>query len=350
MKSYAAARMMESLLIPVGALAAGAAMFGIFCAALGSNPFEVAHSIYVAAFAGWYSWQNTLTRSAPLMLCGLCTALPARAGLIVIGNEGAMVMGAVGAITAGLAAPDAPHFPSLLLMAAAGMICGGLWICISAALHHYRGINAVISSLLLNYIAIALLNHLIEGPMRDPASLNNPGTRPLAEAQHLGLLPGSTVHDGLLFGIAACMMSWFLISRTTFGFAAKVVGGNPRAAQLCGLGIGRVVLILSFLGGACAGLAGMVEVAAVQGRANASVNAGYGYVGILVAFLARHHPAGVLAVSLLLGGLMASGGMLQRAHDLPDAAVLVLQGILFLVILWSETLHGRWSQRRLRAS
>jgi simple sugar transport system permease protein len=202
----------------------------------------------------------------------------------------------------------------------------------------------------LNYIAIALLNHLIEGPMRDPASLNNPGTRPLAAAQHLGVIPGSMVHDGLLFGVIACLAAWFLLSRTTFGFAAKVVRGNPRAAQLGGLPIGRVLLTLSFLGGACAGLAGMVEVAAVQGRANASVNAGYGYVGILVAFLARQNPAGVLVVSVLLGGLMASGGMLQRAQNLPDAAVLVLQGLLFLVILWSETLYGRWSERRLRAS
>ncbi len=350
MRSYAAARLMEALLIPVAALAIGAALFGIFCAALGSNPFAVFYSIYRAAFADWYSWQNTLVRAAPLMLCGLCTALPARAGLIVIGNEGAMVVGAIGAVAAGLAVPHAPHLTSLLLMASAGMLAGGSWICIAAALQQYRGVNAVISSLLLNYIAIALLNHLIEGPMRDPASLNNPSTRPLADAQHLGMIPGSTVNDGLLFGIVACLAAWFLLSRTTFGFAAKVVGGNLRAAQLCGLGIGRLLLTLSFLGGACAGLAGMVEVAAVQGRANGSVNAGYGYAGILVAFLARQNPAGVLVVSLLLGGLMASGGMLQRAQNLPDAAVLVLQGMLFLVILWSETLYGRWSERRLRAS
>jgi simple sugar transport system permease protein len=261
-----------------------------------------------------------------------------------------MVMGSVGAIAAGLAVPDAGHLTSLTVMALAGMIAGGAWICIAAALHQYRGVNAVISSLLLNYIAIALLNHLIEGPMRDPASLNNPGTRPLADIQHLGLIPGSRVHDGLLFGILACAIAWFLLSRTSFGFSAKVVAGNIRAAQLGGLPIGKILLTLSFLGGACAGLAGMVEVAAVQGRANASVNAGYGYVGILVAFLARQNPAAVLVVSLLLGGLMASGGMLQRAHNLPDAAVLVLQGTLFLLILWSETLQGRWSERRLRAS
>lgn len=350
MLAYKPARIIEALVIPMGALSAGAALFGLFCAALGENGFAVFHSIYRAAFADWYSWQNTLTRAAPLLLCGLCTAMPARAGLIIIGNEGAMVMGAIGAVSAGLAVPEAPHLTSIVLMAAAGMICGGLWICIATSLHHFRGVNAVISSLLLNYIAIALLNHLIEGPMRDPASLNNPSTRPLAAVQQLGLIPGSRVHDGLLFGLVACAAAWFLFSRTAFGFAAKVVGGNIRAARLSGIGIGRVLLILSFLGGACAGLAGMVEVAAVQGRANASVNTGYGYAGILVAFLARHNPAGIVLVSVLLGGIVASGGMLQRAHNLPDAAVMVLQGILFLVILCSEMLYGRWTERRLRAN
>src|SRR5260370_40706928 len=215
------------------------------------------------------------------MVCGLRTARPARAGLIGSGNEGAMVVGAIGAVAAGLAVPHAPHLTSLMLMATAGMLAGGSWICIAAALQQYRGVNAVISSLLLNYIAIALLNHLIEGPMRDPASLNNPSTRPLADAQHLGMIPGSTVNDGLLFGIVACLAAWFLLSRTTFGFAAKVVGGNLRAAQLCGLGIGRLLLTLSFLGGACAGLAGMEEGPAVRGRANGSGNAGYACAGIL---------------------------------------------------------------------
>jgi simple sugar transport system permease protein len=193
----------------------------------------------------------------------------------------------------------------------------------------------------LNYIAITLLNHLIEGPMRDPASLNNPGTRPLAAAQHLGVIPGSMVHDGLLFGVIACLAAWFLLSRTTFGFAAKVVGGNPRAAQLGGLPIGRVLLTLSFLGGACAGVAGMVEVAAVQGRANASVNAGYGYVGILVAFLARQNPRGRargLGVARWLDGQRRNAA--AREESLQDA-VLVLQGLLSLSF-WASV-YGRWS-------
>lgn len=339
----------ERLLLPLAAILATLALFGLFCAAFGANPLSVYGSIYRAAFGSWYSWQNTLVRAAPLLLCGLCTALPARAGVIVIGNEGAVVAGGLGAIAIGLPALALSPWLSLLAMALAAMVCGGLWIGFSVALQHYRGVNAVISGLLLNYIAIALMNQLIEGPLRDPSSLNKPSSYPLTADHRLPYFSGTHVHYGLVFGIAACLVLWFLLERTTAGFAMKIAGGNVRAAKLGGLAVGRLVVTAGFLGGACAGLAGMVEVAAVHGRANESLNAGYGYVGILVAFLARQAPLGVLVVSLLVGGLVASGGMLQRAHDLPDAAITVFEGILFLAILLSETAYGRGWLRPARA-
>jgi simple sugar transport system permease protein len=126
------------------------------------------------------------------------------------------------------------------------------------------------------------------------------------------------------------------------GFALRIVGGNVRAARLAGLPVGILILASCFLGGAAAGLAGMAEVAAVHGSANASLIAGYGYAGILVSFIARHNPLAILPVATLVGGIAASGGMLQRRLDLPDATVLVLQGIAFMVILASETLYGRF--------
>ena len=332
----------ETVLVPLGAMFAGLLVFGIFCAMLGVSPLLVYASIYKAGFGSWYSWQNTLVRASPLLLCGLCTAIPARAGIIVIGNEGAVVVGGLGAIAGGLATLSFPPFLSLTVMVLCAMICGGLWIAFSVALQHYRGVSSVINGLLLSYLAIALMNQLLEGPMRDPSSLNNPASYPLTPDHRLGYFSGTHVHYGLIFGIVACLAAWFLIERTTFGFAMKIAGGNIRAAQLSGLPVGRLVVIAGFLGGACAGVAGMVEVAAVHGRANESLNAGYGYVGILVAFLARQNPIGVMLVSLLVGGLLASGGMLQRAHDLPDATISVLQGILFLFILLSDTVYGRF--------
>jgi len=336
-----ATRQWETVVVPLGAFAAGMLVFGAFCATMGVNPLAVYASIWKAGFGSWYSWQNTLVRASPLLLCGLCTSLPARAGVIVIGNEGAVVVGGLGAIAAGLATLSFPPWICLTAMGLASMVCGGLWIAVSVALQHYRGVSAVISGLLLNYLAIALMNQLIEGPLRDPSSLNNPASYPLTADHRLAYFDGTHVHHGLLFGVAACLAAWFLLERTTFGFSMKISGGNVRAARLVGLPVGRIVVTAAFLGGACAGLAGMVEVAAVHGRANESLNAGYGYVGILVAFLSRQSPLAIVAVSLLVGGLLASGGMLQRAHDLPDAAITVLQGILFLFILLSDTLYGR---------
>jgi ABC-type uncharacterized transport system permease subunit len=156
------------------------------------------------------------------------------------------------------------------------------------------------------------------------------------------------VHWGLVYGIVACLIAYVLMHRTVFGFAARMVGGNVKAAQLAGLRVRRLVLAICFLAGGSAGLAGMVEVAAVHGKANASLVAGYGYSGILVAFIARHNPLAVIPVAVLLGGIRASGGLLQRTVNLPDAAVSVLQGILFIVILASEAFYGRLPSLRLR--
>lgn len=178
--------------------------------------------------------------------------------------------------------------------------------------------------------------------MRDPSSLNKPSTFPLAEVNMLGAIPGTRIHYGLIYGLVACAIAYFLIQRTTFGFAARTAGGNIRAAKIAGLPVGKLTLIICFLAGSCAGLAGMVEVAAIHGRANESLNAGYGYGGILVAFIARHNPLAAALVSILLGGILASGGILQRAYNLPDATILLFQGLVFLVVLYSESLYGKF--------
>jgi simple sugar transport system permease protein len=226
-------------------------------------------------------------------------------------------------------------------MAISAIICGGLWIAFVGAIKYYRGVNETISSLLMNYIAIALLNTLVEGPMRDPASLNKPSSFPLAAVNMLQSIPNSRVHYGLIYGLVACAIGYFLIHRTTFGFAVRTVGGNIRAAKIAGLPVGKLTLIISFLGGSCAGLAGMVEIAAIHGSANASLNSDYGYSGILVAFIARQNPLVAVLVAVLMGGILASGSALQRSFLLPDATVLLFQGIVFLAILFSESLYGR---------
>ncbi len=344
---------LEPILISLAAVLVAMALFGAFLALDGLNPVDVYEEMFRGAFGTWFSFQNTLQRSAPLMLTALCTALPAQLGLIVIGGEGALVVGGVAAAVAGLAMQGASSYVILTSMLLAGAIAGGVWIGLVGALRAYRGVNETISSLLLAYIAIALMNHFVEGPLRDPLSLNKPATRHIGDANMLGPMPGLDVHWGLFYGVLACLFAYVLMKRTVFGFAAAMTGGNLRAALLSGLRVHRLMVLTCFLAGAAAGTAGMVEVAAVHGRANASLVAGYGYAGILVAFVARQNPLGVIPVALLLGGIGASGGLLQRNFNLPDASVNVLQGILFMVILASETLYGRldlWSFARRAAA
>jgi simple sugar transport system permease protein len=341
-------RSLEKALIPCAALAASLLLFGAFVAAAGANPLDVYYDMYRGGFGTWFSFQNTLQRAAPLMLTALCALIPAHLGLIVIGGEGALLLGALGAVIAGRLFGSAPPMVASTLMMLAGGAVGGLWIALSGALRALRGVNETISSLLLNYIAIALFNHLVEGPLRDPASLNKPSTFPIADASAIGNIPGMDVHWGLVFGLVACGLSYLMVMHSVHGFAARMIGGNVRAAALSGISVARLTIALCFLAGACAGMAGAVEVGAVHHTANATLIAGYGYMGVLVAFLARQHPLAAIPVSLLLGGINASGGLLQRTEHLPDATVKVLQGILFVVILASETLYGRWNWSRVR--
>jgi len=333
----------EFVVIPALAIMCSLALFGAFVALFGKNPLDLYFYMYQGAFGTWFSWQNTLTRAAPLILTALCTALPAQLGMVIIGGEGALLVGALTATGTALALTAMPPLVVQVAMACAGMIGGGIWIMLSGGLRHYRGVNETISSLLLVYIALAILNYLVEGPMRDPTSLNKPSTRDIGAANMIGDIPGTDVHWGLVFGIVAAALSYILIYHTVFGFAARVAGGNIRAAKVVGLGVGKLILITCFLAGAAAGLAGMMEVAAVQGRANANLAAGYGFSGILVAFLARQNPLAIIPVAILLGGIGASGGLLQRRLGLPDASVLVLQGTIFLVVLASDSLYGRFS-------
>ncbi len=334
--------------LPLCALTTALLFFGGFVWMHGVSPLDVWLTLFKGAFGDWFSWQNTLSRAAPLMLTALCVAIPARAGLIVIGGEGALVLGGLACAALPLFVPAPPNLLGLLLIAAAGMLTGALWVMLAGGLRQYRGINETISSLLLAYVAIGIFKHFVEGPLRDPASLGKPSTHPLPQELLIGTMFGSDVHWGLAIGIGLCLVFGFWLRWTASGFGTRIVGGNIRAAQLAGLPANRIILIACGLGGACAGLAGAVEVAAVHTTANAALIASYGYAGILVSFMARHNPVAIIPVAILFGGFGAAGSLLQRRLDLPDASVLVLQGIAFVLILASEAVRHRLENRHVR--
>ncbi len=329
---------LREAMLPAAAIVVALGLFGIFVAFAGASPVEVWKTLFSGAFGSWFSWQNTLQRAAPLMLTALCVAIPLRAGLVIIGGEGALVLGGLGCAAAAQLLPISGWWGSVIACSA-GALLGALWIMLAGWMRQKRGVNETISSLLLAYVAIGLFLHLVEGPLRDPASLNKPSTYALAESLRIGGIAGSDVHWGFVLGVVACVLSALWLRWTPSGFAVRVVGGNMRAARLVALPASGLILLACAVGGGAAGLAGAVEVAAVHTTANASIMVGYGYTGILVAFIARHEPLAVIPVAILFGGFGAAGSLLQRRLGLPDAAVMVLQGIAFVLILASEVLR-----------
>jgi simple sugar transport system permease protein len=343
---YPLRRAAEALLAPLAALIVAAILFSVFLIFLGDDPSDFIDLVWRGAFGTWFSIQNTVARAAPLLLTALCVALPGQLGLVIIGGEAAVVLGGLAATVAALPLINTNPVIVWAAMAIAGTAMGAIWIGISGWLRAKLNVNEVIASLVLSYIGLALFNHLVEGVLRDPASLNKPSTYGIGDKNMLDTVFG--LHPGLLVGILACVGCWILIYRTSIGFASRVTGGNIRAAQLQGLPVNKLILLACAIGGGCAGLAGAIQVAAEYGRANASLDAGYGYTGILIAFLARFNPLAILPMALLLGGLGAADGLLQRRLDLPDATIQVLQGLIFVLILTSDTLYGRfrWFQPR----
>jgi ABC-type uncharacterized transport system permease subunit len=231
----------EYVAIPLLALAIAAALFALFLLAIGKSPVDFVSYVWRGGFGTAFSFQNTLQRSAPLILTALAVAIPARIGLIMIGGEGALVLG--GFVAAAVAIPMIGVLPPLLtlpIMVVFAMIVGAFWVGLAGFLRYARGVNETISSLLLTYIGIAIMNFFVEGALRDLSNPNKPSTKPLGDAYMVGKIPGTDVHWGFAVGILLCIALYFLLERTTFGFAARVTGGNFRAALAQGLPVGRL--------------------------------------------------------------------------------------------------------------
>lgn len=257
-------RSAEYVVIPLLALIVSGLLFSAFLFLVGKSPTAFFEYVWRGGFGTAFSLQNTLQRSAPLILTALAVAIPARIGLVMIGGEGALVLG--GFVAAAIAIPLVGHFSpmaTLIFMAIGASVIGACWIGLSGFLRYRRGVNETISSLLLTYIGIAIMNFFVEGALRDPGNPNKPSTMPIGEAYMIGKIPGTEVHWGLAVGILLAIVLYFLMSRTTFGFAARITGGNQRAAMAQGLPVGALIVACSMIAGMCAGLAGFFEVAAI---------------------------------------------------------------------------------------
>jgi ABC-type uncharacterized transport system permease subunit len=299
----------------------------------GRNPWQAYLDTLVYVFGNANGFSELLVRMTPLLFTAIAAALPARIGLINVGGEGQLYMGAWLATAGELALQS--HSAAVLLPALTvlGFVGGGLWALVPAILRALRLVNETISTLLLNYVAPLIVSYFIFGPWRSPESSSYPQSPAFVDAARLPAFFHSRIHAGLIYALVCVALYWLTLSRTRFGLDMRAIGGNPEAARRLGIPVGRYMLIVMFVAGGVAGLAGMAEVSAIQGRLVAELSPGYGYVGFLVAWLAGTGAGGILAMSFLFAVLSSVGDMLQITQGLPYAVINILMaGILFIVL------------------
>ncbi len=311
------------------ALAFGAVILLIF----GVDPLEAYRVMLLGSLGGQYALTESLVKTIPLMLTGLSVAIAFRMLFWNIGAEGQLAIGGIAATFVALFLSDQlPGFATIPLMILLGMLAGALWGLIPALLKAYIGVNEILTTLMMNYIAILFVEYLYLGPWRDPEGFGFPGTAPFPEEALLPRMWGR-VHLGLVFALVAVVIVWFILSRTQWGYEIRVIGENARAARYTGISIGKNILLVMLLSGGLAGLAGVLELAGIARRLYQGLTVGYGFTGIIIAWLANLNPWGVMFVSFLMGALVIGGDQLQVAMQTPAAVAEVLQGaILFFVL------------------
>lgn len=313
---------------------------GVFAWA-GAEPLAAWAAMAEGALGSGYSVSEVLVKAAPLTLTGLAVALCCRLNLWNVGAEGQFVCGALASCWAALfLAPNQPAHVLLPLALTFGALGGAAWALVPGLLKARLGVSEILSTLLLNYVAVLLMEHLHYGPWRDPAGLGFPGTAELPEAAWLPTFLETRVHLGLPLAVLLAAGLWLLLARTRWGFRARVLGASPKAAAYAGFHARRITVTALCLSGALAGLAGAGELMGVQHRIQDGLSSGLGFAGIIVAFLARLSPLGTPLAALLLGALLVGADQLQTDLRLPGSVTLALEAALLFGVLLGEFLAG----------
>lgn len=330
-----------SVASPVLAILLALVVIAIPLLITGKDPWNVYSQMYQAAWGDSYGQSETIVKAIPLILLGLGVAVAFKARLWNIGAEGQFYAGVMGATALALTFPDWPAWQIIPAMVLGGLLCGALWALGPALLRSWLNVNEIISTLMLNYVAINLSNYFIYGPWKDPKGFNFPKTPPFSDATALPVLVDNTrIHFGLVFALVAMGLVWLLLSKTAWGFELKVQGESTNAARYAGMRVTRNIIIAFLISGALAGLAGMSEVTGIGHRLEPNLSPGYGYTAIIVAWLARLNPWGVGLVAILFGGLISSGFTMQRL-GVSSGLVTLLQGAILFFVLASEALSRR---------
>jgi simple sugar transport system permease protein len=331
------------LLVSLGAIIVALIIGGVVLVAVGGDPFRTYAHIARASFGSLGVFSDTLVKAAPLILVGLACTLAFRMRLWNIGAEGQFFVGAFGAsavVLTPLLPPETPGYVMIPVMMLAGFVAGALWSFVPGYLKAKLNVNEIITTLMMNYIAISWNNFFIFGVWSEGGfqmSKVFPKTAWLPRladyARQVPIFRGLTIHLGLIFGLLAVVLVWFILYRSKWGYEIRLIGDNPQAARYAGIPIVRNTVLVMMLSGGLAGLAGMSEISGVVHRLQGVISPGYGFTAIIVAWLAKLNPFAVVLVSVLFGSLILAGREIQ-----PSGIPKLIQGIILFMLIASEVL------------
>lgn len=340
------------VMLPVLAMVVALVVGVLLLFLLGTDPIEAYSALIRGALGNVSGITQTLTKATPLLLVGLGICIAFRGGVINIGGEGQIVVGALAATAFGVGFGNLPALILLPLTLVSGAAAGLIWGGIPGLLKARLGVNEILTTVMMNQIALRLMNFLLRGPMLDPehiaAGTSIPQSATLPESIWLPrLVPRTLFHSGAILAVLLALAVYFLLWRTTIGYRIRAVGLNPNASRYAGIPVPKYVTLSLALSGMLCGLAGAVEVLGVHHRMLEGLSGGYGFSGIVAALFGKLHPLGAIPASALFGALLVGADKMQRAVQVPSALAIALQGLVVLFVVSSDLYVRRRTRRRV---
>jgi general nucleoside transport system permease protein len=329
---------LNAILVPFLAVVTAMIIGGLVIAGAGGNPFEAYLGMFEGAFGSANALSETTVWATPYIFAGLAVALAFKGGLFNIGAEGQLALGAVAAAwvgyapgLAGISIPPIIHLPLVFL---AGIVAGGLWGAIPGWLKARTGGHEVINTIMMNYIALNTVSFLLNGPMKDPDPLNVIARTPLiADGVRLPtIFAGYRLHWGFVLALLVAVLVWWLLWKTTLGFEIRTAGANPDAAKYAGINVARTIVLSMTFSGILAGMAGLIEVTALNYRHELGFSQGYGFDAIAIALLGKSHPAGVVLAAILFAAMRNGATRMQFLTQIPVDVISVIQALILLFV------------------
>ncbi|MCP4959058.1 MAG: ABC transporter permease [Actinomycetia bacterium] len=341
-----------NVLVPLGAVIAALFLGALMILALGANPFEGYWELIKGAFGGTDNLANTATRAMPLLLVGTGITISFRAKVINIGGEGQIIAGALLSTVTALTVPGLPPIVLIPLVLLMGCVGGAIWGGIPGALKAYLGVNEILSTIMLNIVAIQLMNYLLRDPLIDPLEIERgtriPQTERLSENADLPILiPGTRLHLGVVVALMAAVAAWVFLWRTTLGYRVRAVGASAPAARYAGISVKRMTTLALTLSGAMCGLAGAVLVFGSESHrlltdgSSSGFTGVAGFNGIVAALFGGLHPLWTIPSSFLFGGLLVGANAMQRAIQVPAALIVAINGLVVVFVVSSTSIRTK---------